>query len=210
VLLAQAEAAPGGPDSYRLAVRDLPDAGVLGADQKVLVPSRALNELTRLLPSSGVITLRLGERDATFQTGPKRLSTRLIEGEFPNYRQLIPQSYPNRLLVGREALLDAVNVKLLARDAAPIRLHLTADELQLSATTAELGTASESLDAKYEGTDLVVAFNPDYLSSGIEAVLGDEVMLETTDSMKPAVVRAADRSSERGEYLYLLMPVRVP
>jgi len=194
-------------DSYRLAVRDLADTGVLAADQKVLVPSRALNELARLLPSSGDIALRLGERDATFQTGAKRLSTRLIEGEFPNYRQLIPQSYPNRLLVGREALLDAVKrVKLLARDAAPIRLRLSADVLELSATTAELGTASESLDAKYEGADLLVAFNPDYLSAGIDAVPGDEVLLETTDALKPAVVRSA----ERNDYLYLLMPVRVP
>jgi DNA polymerase-3 subunit beta len=194
-------------DSYRLAVRDLPGTSVLRTDQKVLVPSRALNELARLLPSSGEVTLRLGERDATFEVGGARLSTRLIEGEFPNYRQLIPQQYPNRLTVGREPLLDAVRrVKLLARDSTPIRLSMSPDALDLTATTQDIGQAAESLDAKYEGAEMVVAFNPDYLSAGVDAVTADEVVLETLDAMKPAVLRAGERS----DFLYLLMPVRVP
>jgi DNA polymerase-3 subunit beta len=194
-------------DSYRLAVRDLPGTSVLRTDQKVLVPSRALNELARLLPSSGEVTLRLGERDATFEVGGARLSTRLIEGEFPNYRQLIPQQYPNRLTVGRESLLDAVRrVKLLARDSTPIRLSMSPDALDLTATTQDIGQAAESLDAKYEGAEMVVAFNPDYLSAGVDAVTADEVVLETLDAMKPAVLR----SGEASDFLYLLMPVRVP
>ncbi len=194
-------------DSYRLAVRDLPGTSVLRSDQKVLVPSRALNELARLLPGTGEVTLRLGERDATFEVGGARLSTRLIEGEFPNYRQLIPQHYPNRLTVGRESLLDAVRrVKLLARDSTPIRLSMSPDALELTATTQDIGQAAESLDAKYEGAEMVVAFNPDYLSAGVDAVTSDEVVLETLDAMKPAVLR----SSEASDFLYLLMPVRVP
>ncbi|HEY1282069.1 MAG TPA: DNA polymerase III subunit beta [Acidimicrobiales bacterium] len=194
-------------DSYRLAVRDLPGTSVLRTDQKVLVPSRALNELARLLPSSGEVTLRLGERDATFEIGGARLSTRLIEGEFPNYRQLIPQQYPNRLTVGREPLLDAVRrVKLLARDSTPIRLSMSPDALDLTATTQDIGQAAESLDAKYEGAEMVVAFNPDYLSAGVDAVTTDEVVLETLDAMKPAVLRAGEAT----DFLYLLMPVRVP
>jgi DNA polymerase-3 subunit beta len=97
-------------DSYRLAVRDLPGASVLREGQKVLIPSRALTELQRLAGSESAsdVTLRLGEHDATFEVGEVRLTTRLIEGEFPNYRQLIPASYPNRLIVSREALLDAL------------------------------------------------------------------------------------------------------
>ena len=194
-------------DSYRLAVRDLPGTSVLRRDQRVLVPSRALNELVRLVPSSGEITLRLGERDAMFDVGSARLATRLIEGEFPNYRQLIPQNYPNRLTVGREALLDAVRrVKLLARDSTPIRLSMSPDSLELTATTQDIGQAAESVDAKYEGAEMVVAFNPDYLSAGVDAVPADEVVLETLDAMKPAVLRG----SEAGDFLYLLMPVRVP
>jgi len=194
-------------DSYRLAVRDLPGTSVLRRDQRVLVPSRALNELVRLVPSAGEITLRLGERDAMFDVGSARLATRLIEGEFPNYRQLIPQNYPNRLTVGREALLDAVRrVKLLARDSTPIRLSMSPDSLELTATTQDIGQAAESVDAKYEGAEMVVAFNPDYLSAGVDAVPADEVVLETLDAMKPAVLRG----SEAGDFLYLLMPVRVP
>ena len=194
-------------DSYRLAVRDLPGTTVLREGQKVLVPSRALNELARLVPSSDQITLRLGEREATFEVGSARLTTRLIEGEFPNYRQLIPQHYPNRLTVEREALLEAVSrVKLLARDSTPIRLAMSADTLELTATTQDIGQAAESLDAKYEGAEMIVAFNPDYLSAGVDAVISDEVVLETLDALKPAVLRAADAN----DFLYLLMPVRVP
>jgi DNA polymerase-3 subunit beta len=194
-------------DSYRLAQRDLPEGNVLVAGQKVIVPSRALNELTRILGSAGDVVLRLGERDATFEAASARITTRLIEGEFPNTRQLIPQHYPNRLSVGREHLLDAVRrVKLLARDSTPIRLAMSSDGLEVTAVTQDIGQASESLDAKYEGAEMVVAFNPDYLSAGVDAVTGDEVVLETLDGLKPAVLRSA----EGGDFLYLLMPVRVP
>lgn len=194
-------------DSYRLAVRDLPGASVLGTDQKVLVPGRALNELQRLVANASELTLRLGERDATFEIGSTRLTTRLIEGEFPNYRQLIPASYPNKLTVSREALSEAIRrVKLLARDATPIRLQMTADSLKLTAITQDVGNAVEELDAVLEGTELTVAFNPDYFASGVEAVGADEVTLETLDGLKPAVLRGVGRP----DYLYLLMPVRVP
>jgi len=193
-------------DSYRLAVRDLPGTSVLREGQRVLVPSRALGELSRLLSGADDVTLRLGEREATFEVGKARLTTRLIEGDFPNYRQLIPSSYPNRLVVGKEALLDAVGrVKLLAREAAPVRLALKQDGLELTAVTQDVGQAHEDLDAKYEGAELVVAFNPEFLITGVEAIDGDEVAIETLDTLKPAVVR----STEGSDYLYLLMPVRV-
>lgn len=195
-------------DSYRLAVRDLPGAAVLGPDQKVLVPGRALNELQRLLGADTEVTLRLGERDATFEVGATRLSTRLIEGEFPNYRQLIPQSYPNILTVSRDAMLEAIRrIKILARDAVPVRLQMSADGLlRMSAVAQDVGNAVEEIDARFDGADLTVAFNADYLASGIEALAGDEITLETLDGLKPAVVRAVGVP----EYLYLLMPVRVP
>ena len=194
-------------DSYRLAVRDLPGASVLGADQKVLVPGRALSELQRLVGNASELTLRLGEREATFEVGTTRLTTRLIEGEFPNYRQLIPPSYPNKLTVARDALTEAIRrVKILARDATPIRLQMTAESLRLTAITQDVGNAVEELDARLEGNELTVAFNPDYFASGVEAVGSDEVTLETLDALKPAVLRGVDRP----EYLYLLMPVRVP
>jgi DNA polymerase-3 subunit beta len=194
-------------DSYRLAVRDLTGTSVLAADQKVLVPSRALNELQRLLGNEESITLRLGERDATFEVGTSRLTTRLIEGEFPNYRQLIPASYPNKLTVSRDALQEAIRrVKILAKDATPVRLQLSADGLKLTAITQDVGNAADELDATLMGTEMTVAFNPDYLASGVDAAISDEVSIETLDALKPAVVRGVGRD----DFLYLLMPVRVP
>jgi len=197
-------------DSYRLAMRDLPGTALVSEGQHVLVPARALGELSRVLsanlPGSGEITLRLGADQASFEVGRVRVTTRLIEGEFPNYRQLVPSGYPNRLLVGREALLDAVRrVKLLAREATPIRLTLRPDGLELTAITHDVGQAREDIDAKYEGAEMTVAFNPEFLMDGVEATPGDEVVLETLDALKPATLRA----TEGTDFLYLLMPVRV-
>ncbi|MCB0986171.1 MAG: DNA polymerase III subunit beta [Microthrixaceae bacterium] len=194
-------------DSYRLAVRDIPGTTVMSDGQSVLVPSRALRELERLLGSDDEITLRLGEREASFEVGSLRLTTRLIEGEFPNYRGLIPASHPNQLTVGREALVEAVRrVKLMAREPnTPVRLVMNDDGLELVAITQDVGQANEQLDARYSGDELTVAFNPDFLLSGVEVSPGDEITLHTVDAQKPAVIRAEGAE----EFLYLLMPVRV-
>ncbi|MBV8161709.1 MAG: DNA polymerase III subunit beta, partial [Acidimicrobiia bacterium] len=193
-------------DSYRLAVRDLPGTSVLQEGQTVLVPSRALAELNRIVGGADQVTLRLASDEASFEVGSTRLTSRLIEGDFPNYRQLIPQSYPNRLIVGKEPFLNAIRrVKLLAKDATPVRLTLRPDGLELVAVTQDVGQAREDLEAKYEGTEMVVAFNPEFLIDGVEATTGDEVQLDTLDALKPATVR----STENPNFLYLLMPVRV-
>jgi len=194
-------------DSYRLAVRDLPGTSVLREGQSVLVPSKALSELHRLLSGAEKVTLRLSEHDVSFEVGEVRLTTRLIEGEFPNYRQLIPSSYPNRLVVGKVALLEAVRrVKLLVRDATtPVRMTLGPEAVGLTVVSAEVGQASEEIDGRYEGEPMTVAFNPGYLIDGVEAIVGDEVILDTQDALRPAVIRGTGGE----EYLYLLMPVRV-
>jgi DNA polymerase-3 subunit beta len=194
-------------DSYRLAVRDLPQSSMLSVGQKVLVPGRALAELQRILGSHEELSVRLGGREAVFEVGGTRLTTRLIEGEYPNYRNLLPSSYPNQLTVGREALLEALRrVKILAQDSTPVRMTLGGDTLGLTAITQDVGNAHEEIDASYSGTEMTVAFNPDYLAAGVDAVEGDEVTLSTLDPMKPAVLRGVGHD----EYLYLLMPVRVP
>jgi DNA polymerase-3 subunit beta len=193
-------------DSYRLAIRDLPGASVLQEGQTVLVPSRALAELAKTLVGIDEITLRLGERDATFELDGVRLTTRLIEGEFPNYRSLIPSSHPNRLTIGRETLLEAVKrMRIMAREATPVRLVQKPDALELIAVSQDVGTAHEELDAKYEGAELTVAFNPEYLIDGAEVTPGDEIVLESVDALKPCLIR----STEVEDFLYLLMPVRV-
>src|SRR6266404_2693481 len=193
-------------DSYRLSVRDLPGTSVLQEGQTVLVPSRALAELNRVVTGAEQVTLRLASDEASFEVGESRLTTRLIEGDFPNYRQLIPQSNPNRLIVGKEPFLNAIRrVKLLAKDATPIRLTLQPDGLELVAVTQDVGQAREDLEAKYEGNEMVVAFNPEFLIDGVEAITGDEVQLDTLYALKPATLR----STENPNFLYLLMPVRV-
>jgi DNA polymerase-3 subunit beta len=93
----------------------------------------------------------------------------------------------------------------MAREATPVRMVMRTDGLELVAITQDVGQAHEEIDAKYEGTELTVAFNPEYLLDGIEVTLGDEVVVTTLDALKPAVIR----STEGDEFLYLLMPVRV-
>jgi DNA polymerase III subunit beta len=195
-------------DSYRLAVRQLPGLHVVRGEQKVLIPSRALAELQRLLGGAPECAVRLGTTEASFEVGSVKLTTRLIEGEFPNVLNLVPASFPNELTVNRDALLDAVKrVKLMARDqTTPVRLSLRSDGVELTVTNPAEGNATEDVEAKYLGTDMAVAFNPQYLTEGIEAVTGDELTLETQDTLKPCVLRGVGAE----DYLYLLMPVRVP
>lgn len=193
-------------DSYRLSMRDLPGTSVLSEGQTVLIPSKALKELDRILGQGEAVELRLGEREASFQVGQVTLVTRLIEGEFPNYRGLIPASHPNKLTVNREELLDALRrVKLLAREATPVRLEMSTEGLELVAITQDVGTAREQIEGTYDGAPLTVAFNPQYLLEGIEVTPGENVSLSTIDELKPVVLRADDLT----EFLYLLMPVRV-
>lgn len=222
-------------DSYRLAWRDLPGSAALpeGTEQ-ILVPARALTELQRLLASSAKdggrrvaadasegeaagegagtsaasrIGFSVGELDATFQVEGVRLTTRLLDGRFPDYRQLVPPEYPNTVRLGKTALLDALRrVRLLVRDnTTPVRLSIHRDGVDLSVVSQEVGQASESLDAAVEGDEVTIAFNPSYLIDGVEAAVGDDVLLQVVDATKPATVR----SPERDDYRYLLMPVRV-
>jgi DNA polymerase III subunit beta len=207
-------ASPGGlrlvaTDSYRLALRDLQGVSMLEEGQKVLVAAKGLGEVQRVLANeTGEIEVVLGEREVVFRVGTTEVTTRLIEGEFPNYQQLIPSGYPNRLTVSRDALQSAVNrVRLVgqSKDTAPIRLGMTAEGLELSAIAQDVGEAHESVEAKYEGTDLTVAFNSQFLLDGIDAAASDEVVIESIDPLKPAVMKATDS----GDFLYLLMPVRI-
>ncbi|MDZ4826941.1 MAG: DNA polymerase III subunit beta [Actinomycetota bacterium] len=193
-------------DSYRLAVRDLKGVSMLADGQRVLVAAKGLAEVQRLA-GDGQIEVVLRERDVVFRTSRAEVTARLIEGEFPNYEQLIPSSYPNRLTVAREALMDALDrVQIVGqnRDNAAVRLAMSGGGLELSMSAQDVGNAQETLDAKFEGGELTVAFNPVFLRDGVEAMDTDEVALETIDPLKPATLRSADG----GEFLYLLMPVR--
>lgn len=194
-------------DSYRLAVRDLSGTTVLGPDQSVLVPARALTEVIRLASGAGELTLRLGERDATFEVASARVTTRLIDQQFPNYRQLMPDGYPNLLTVDKETLADALRrVRLVAKDNIPVRLTMGSDILRLDAVSNDKGTVTEEVDATFTGTDTTIAFNADYLATGIDACLGEQVTIATkAEPNRPAVLRGAGHD----EFFYLLMPQKV-
>lgn len=195
-------------DSYRLAVRDLPDQGILATGQKVLVPHRALAELQRILGASEQLTVRLGARHATFECGHIRLTTRLIEGDYPNYRNLVPASSPSVLTVGKETLLESLRrVKIMAqRDtSSAVRLNLGGETMTLSVRDQDYGNVVEEIDVRYEGDEMLVGFNPDYLMSGVDAIDADEVTFGLRDPIKAVVLRGVGKD----DYLYLLMPLRV-
>jgi DNA polymerase-3 subunit beta len=221
VLLARVEGATRmvATDSYRMAMRDLPGIAGLPGEGDLLVPARALSELQRLPSGSAAsgggggeapprqVGVAATDNEVTFWLGNVQISTRLLEGRYPDYNQLIPDHYPNKLHLGKETFLAALRrVQLLVRDnTTPVRLSMRQGGVDLSVVSQEVGDASESVDGDFTGEDLIIAFNPSYLIDGVEAVQGDEVIVETADGSRAATVRGADDEYFR----YLLMPVRV-
>jgi DNA polymerase-3 subunit beta len=193
-------------DSYRLAFREL--TATADGEAKALVPERAISEAARAAGSEekGEVVLVLGSAQATFTVGTLILTSRLIEGEFPNYRQLVPEPGDNRLAAPRQDLLEAIRrVGLLARENSPIRLELNALGARLTSSSPDLGGAVEAVEASYEGEELTVAFNPHYVADGLAGVVGEKVQVEFRDGLKPAVLRG-----DGDEFTYLVMPVRLP
>lgn len=189
-------------DSYRLAVKDVPSVSAEGAK---LVPYRALRELSRTV-GTGAMKVALGDRDASFVTDQGRLTVRVIDATFPNYRQLLPDGHANRLTVEKEALLEAVGrASLVAEDHIPVRLAMNSGGVELSVIRQEVGEATELLEGEYSGEDMTIAFNTRYLTDGVNAVDGDKVVIETSDPLKPGLIHGADDA----DFRYLLMPVRL-
>jgi DNA polymerase-3 subunit beta len=193
-------------DSYRLAVREL--VATASGEAKALVPERAMTEAGRAAQAieKGDIEVFIDQSQVSFSLGSLSLTSRLIDGEFPNYRQLLPEKYESRLTASRQQLMDAVRrVGLLARDTSPIRLEFNALGVKLSSSSPDLGQAVEAVESKYEGEDVTAAFNPNYLADGLAATTGDSVHVEVRDGLKPGVVRG-----ESDDFTYLVMPVRLP
>ena len=189
-------------DSYRLAVRDVP--GASGVDP-TLIPYRALKELGRAI-GADKISVKIGEREGTFGSPRGRMTARVIESSFPEYRRLLPDEYPNRLTINRDALLEAVGrASLVAEDHIPVRLSLGSGGVELSVTRQDVGGETEYIEAAYDGEDMVIAFNTRYLTDGVAAMKSESLVLETINPLKPGLLTAADDASFR----YLLMPVRL-
>ena len=199
-------------DSYRLATRRLTVNGGPEEMRNVVLPARALGELARAL-QAGVTLVRAVVNDNLIvfylesQGTVEQLviGSRFIEGEFPRYRQLIPEGYENTLSVRRDELLDVVKrVGLLAQNNMPLKLRL-GPELEVSAHTPDVGEGQEVIDADYRGEPLVIAFNPQFLFDGGSAVQTDRLLLKAGDGLKPAILRGEDDET----FTYLLMPVRL-
>lgn len=197
-------------DSYRLAVRDVPGVAGIGGAQDLLVPARALHELQRAaasLPSDAEIGVTLSDAEISFLVGPTSIASRLIEGNYPSVLQLIPASYPNQLRVAKDTLLTSLRrAKLLAKDStSSVRLTMKDRNVEIRTQSHDAGDVEDNVDADYQGEEITIAFNPSFLIDGIEAVPSDEVVLEMSDSVRPAMVHGLDDTRFR----YLLMPVRV-
>lgn len=191
-------------DSYRLAVRSIPLDGV--SDVKVLVPARAIVEVARLAAGEKEVKIEIASAQIGFHFSDVVLQSRLIEGEFPAYRQLLPESQPFRLEVQKASFLDSVKrMALLAHDSTPVFLELSEEKIGLSCQAQGLGGGHDQVEGGYTGDEIRVAFNPAYLEAGVSATGTDDVVIDFTDQQRPALVHAPDDQ----EFRYLLMPIRV-
>jgi DNA polymerase-3 subunit beta len=195
-------------DSYRLAVKRTALQGGIGGELEANVPARALRELGRIVSAEGIgeVSVSLLRNQAVFRAGAIILNTRLIEGQFPNFRQLLPESYEHDVRLPRAEFLEvARRVSQLAQRNAPLRLSFAPGELTVAANTPDVGDAEETMPAGFEGEPLEIGFNPEFLKDGIESVEGDELLLRLISPLRPGLLQPVDDD----DFRYLVMPIRL-
>jgi DNA polymerase-3 subunit beta len=195
-------------DSYRLSVKETSLEASLSSSFEVNVPARALQELARVASHGGddQLTVSVRQNQVLFVLGRVILSSRLIDGQFPNYRQLLPESFEHELRVAGGELTDVVRrISLLAQKNAPLRLAFAPGELTVSAQTPDVGEAQESLPVSFQGEPLEIGFNPEFLRDGLEAVEEGDVLLKLISPLRPGLIESADDSG----FKYLIMPIRL-
>jgi DNA polymerase-3 subunit beta len=195
-------------DSYRLSLKRTSLEQPLSEAFEVNVPARALQELARVASQDGddQIGVAVQQNRIVFVAGRTILSSRLIEGQFPNYRQLLPESFDHELRVASAELTDVVRrISLLAQRNAPLRLAFSQGELTVSAQTPDVGEARESLPVGFEGEPLEIGFNPEFLRAGLEAIEEGDVLFKLISPLRPGLIEAADGSG----FQYLIMPIRL-
>ena len=192
-------------DSYRLAVKETElESG--GADLEAIIPARALQELARIAAGTDEVKLGVHENHVIFSAGDVWLTSRRIDGQFPNYKQLLPETFEAEVTTPREPLLQVIRrAGVLAQRNAPLRLQFAEGELRVSAQTQDVGEAHESLPVDYAGDGLEIGFNPDFLRDGLEAVSVDSVQLKLINPLRPGLLVSPDES-----FWYLIMPIRLP
>ena len=191
-------------DSYRLSVKETPISGDV-PELEAIIPARALGELGRIAQGGSELELAVHENQVIFGADGVWLTTRRIDGQFPNYRQLLPESFEHELALPRAELLDVVRrTSVMAQRNSPLRLRFGDGELTVSAQTQEVGEASESLPVAYSGEPLEIGFNAEFLRDGIESVTADELQLKLISPLRPGLIQA-----EGDDFWYLIMPIRL-
>jgi DNA polymerase III subunit beta len=191
-------------DSYRLSVKETPLEGN-APDLEAIIPARALTELSRIAGSADSLELGVHENQVVFVADGVTLTTRRIEGQFPNYRQLLPETFEHTVSLPRSEALDVVRrVSVMAQRNSPLRLRFSEGELTVSAQTQDVGEAHESLPVGFTGEPLEIGFNPDFLREGIESVTSDEVQLKLISPLRPGLLQA-----DGDDFWYLIMPIRL-
>ena len=195
-------------DSYRLSVKETALEEPLSGSLEANVPARTLQELSRIATASGADAIGVSslENQVVFSVDDVVLSSRLVEGRFPNYQQLLPDSYEHELRVNRAELLEVVRrISLLAQKNAPLRLRFSEGTLDVSAQTPDVGEASESLPVPFSGETLEIGFNPEFFRDGLESAESDDLVLKLISPLRPGLIQSGDD----GGFLYLVMPIRL-
>jgi DNA polymerase-3 subunit beta len=174
-------------------------------ETEVIVPTKAVNELQRLLTDKGEVKISISESQVAFELNDNLLVSKLIEGNYPNYRQVIPEETKERITLERETFLSTVNrISLLANEKSnSVKCVFGENKIEVTANSPEVGEASETMDVAYKGPQFSIAFNPDFLMAPLRNLDTDEVYLDLIDEMSPGVLKT------EGSFLYVLMPMRV-
>jgi DNA polymerase-3 subunit beta len=195
-------------DSYRLSVKQTELQSPLQGTLEANVPARALQELVRIAQQSdsGDIAVSVGHNQAVFELDGITLSSRLLDGQFPNYRQLLPESVEYELRLSTSELTEVVRrVSLLAQKNAPLRLSFREGELTVSAQTPDVGEASEAIPVPFQGEPFEIGFNPEFLRDGLESIESEELLLKLISPLRPGLIESPDSA----DFVYLVMPIRL-
>jgi DNA polymerase-3 subunit beta len=195
-------------DSYRLSVKETVLDSPLDGSLEANVPARALQELVRIAQQAAndSVAVSVGQNQVVFEIGDVVLSSRLIDGQFPNYRQLLPESVEHELRLASGELTDVVRrISLLAQKNAPLRLSFSEGALTVSAQTPDVGEASESIPVPFNGEPFEIGFNPEFLRDGLESIEDDELVLKLISPLRPGLIESPDT----GDFVYLIMPIRL-
>jgi DNA polymerase-3 subunit beta len=192
-------------DSYRLSVKETELSGE-APELEAIIPARALAELGRIAQSGDSIELGVHENQVVFAADNVWLTTRRIDGQFPNYKQLLPEAFEHELTLPRGELLDVVRrVGVMVQRTSPIQLRFAEGELTVFARTQDVGEAKESVPVQFSGEAMEIGFNAEFLREGIESMSADDVRLKLISPLRPAVIQGSE-----DDPTYLIMPIRLP